>query len=67
MDRAIRRCISGTARWGKTADYLAMRSMMPYFAQDLDGLSMARIAHGDMNAHNFIVSQGFELTGYVES
>lgn len=65
-DRAIRRCIAGTAKWGRALDYLRMRSTIPQFARDLDTFATKRIAHGDTNSSNFMVSEKWELQGYVQ-
>ncbi|KAI5238321.1 hypothetical protein E4T42_09006 [Aureobasidium subglaciale] len=66
IDKAIRRCIAGTGKWGKASDYIVMRSMIPQIAQHLNVFSMIGIAHGDMNAHNFIVKERLELKEYVK-
>ncbi|KEQ96676.1 hypothetical protein AUEXF2481DRAFT_650227 [Aureobasidium subglaciale EXF-2481] len=58
--------MAGTGKWGKTSDYIVMRSMIPQIAQHLNVFSMIGIAHGDMNAHNFIVKERLELKEYVK-
>ncbi|KAI5274689.1 hypothetical protein E4T47_02304 [Aureobasidium subglaciale] len=63
IDRAIRRCITGSNRWGKLSDYLVMRSLIPYHSRGVDHFKRISIAHGDMNAYNFMVNEAFELTG----
>lgn len=36
LDKAIKRCITGTGKWGTTIDYLVMRSMIGYYSCDYD-------------------------------
>ncbi|THX71698.1 hypothetical protein D6D04_09407 [Aureobasidium pullulans] len=67
IDKAIRRCITGSGKWGNVSDYLVMRSMIPQIAHHLDDFQTIGIAHGDMNAHNFIVNERLELMGYVNT
>ncbi|THY80950.1 hypothetical protein D6C93_09723, partial [Aureobasidium pullulans] len=57
IDKAIRRCITGSGKWGTASDYLVMRSMIPQIAHRFDDFQTIGIAHGDMNAHNFIVNE----------
>ncbi|KAI5250183.1 hypothetical protein E4T43_00125 [Aureobasidium subglaciale] len=66
IDRAIRRCITGSNRWGNLSDYLVMRSLIPYHSRGVDHFKEISIAHGDMNAYNFMVNEAFELTGVVD-
>jgi hypothetical protein len=65
IDNAISRCINGTGRWGKASDYLVMRSLIPHYTRGIGKITKAGIAHGDMNAYNFMVNEKLELTGYV--
>jgi aminoglycoside phosphotransferase (APT) family kinase protein len=65
VDRGISRCLNRTANWGTASDYLVMRSMIPQIAHGLEFPSRNAIVHGDMNAHNFMVNENLELTGYV--
>lgn len=65
IDNAIRRCINGTARWGKAFDYLVMGSLIPHYTREVGEITKVGIAHGDMNAYNFMVNEEFDLTGYV--
>lgn len=63
LDRALRRTLSGTARWGNAVDYLIMRSMIPDYADEFDGYSGFGFTHGDLNAHNIMRNDDFDLTG----
>lgn len=65
IDNAIKRCMTGTGRWGTTFDYLVMRSMIGYYSRDHDHIIEHGIAHGDMHAHNIMVDERLELTGCV--
>lgn len=65
IDKAVRRCITGNNRWGTTRDYLVMRSMIGYYADDVDQITEYGIAHGDMHALNIMVNERLELSGYV--
>lgn len=67
IDNGIRRCINGTGRWGKASDYLVMRSLIPHYTQGTGDITKIGIAHGDMNAHNFMVNEDLDLTGYVRN
>lgn len=63
LDRALRRTLAGTARWGGNAvDYLIMRSMIPDNAK-VDECTELGFAHGDLNAYNVMVDEEFRLTG----
>lgn len=65
VDRAIKRYITGSSKWGNTRDYLVMRSMIGYYAYDYDHIAEYGIAHGDLHANNIMVNDLLELTGYV--
>ncbi|CAD0095639.1 unnamed protein product, partial [Aureobasidium mustum] len=67
LDRAIKRCITGTGKWGTTRDYLVMRSMIGYYAYDYDYIAEYGIAHGDLHANNIMVNDLLQLTGYVSN
>lgn len=62
LDRALRRTLSGTARWGDAVDYLIMRSMIPSYAK-WGGYMEFGFAHGDLNSHNIMIDANFQLTG----
>lgn len=63
LDRALRRTLLGTARWGDAIDYLIMRSMIPAYSDAVDQYSTLGFAHGDLNAHNLIRTENFQLAG----
>lgn len=65
IDKSIKRCITGTGKWGTTSDYLVMRSMIKHHSDDVDHVMEYGIAHGDLHAHNILVDERLELTGYV--
>lgn len=65
IDKAIKRCITGTGKWGTTHDYLVMRSMIKHYSDDVDHVMEYGTAHGDLHAHNILVGERLELTGYV--
>lgn len=64
LDRALKRTLNGTARWGHAIDYLIMRSMIPEYA-GFDLYTEIGFDHGDLNASNVLIGEEFELTGYA--
>ncbi|KAL3482076.1 hypothetical protein BJX99DRAFT_81975 [Aspergillus californicus] len=66
LDRGLRRTLTGSARWGNSIDYLIMRSMIPSYASEFDKYTGVGFSHGDLNAHNVMKSDDFQLTGYAQ-
>jgi aminoglycoside phosphotransferase (APT) family kinase protein len=64
VDKAIARCITSSGRWGIASDYLVMRFLIPHYTLGVGEFTKLKIAHGDLNAHNFMVDEEFELTGF---
>ncbi|KAJ5228420.1 hypothetical protein N7489_009128 [Penicillium chrysogenum] len=66
LDRALRRTLNGTAKWGDAVNYLIMRSMIPGYAIQFDQYTGIAFAHGDLRAHNIMKSDTFRLTGVID-
>ncbi|PGH11430.1 hypothetical protein AJ80_07108 [Polytolypa hystricis UAMH7299] len=66
LDRALRRTLSGTARWGDAVDYVIMRSMIPSYYTKWDHYIDIGFAHGDLDAYNIMIDANFQLTGVVD-
>ncbi|OJD11018.1 hypothetical protein AJ78_08123 [Emergomyces pasteurianus Ep9510] len=65
LDRALRRTLSGTAKWGNAVDYLIIRSMIPSYAK-WDNYIELGFAHGDLNSYNIMIDANFQLTGVID-
>ena len=63
LDRGLRRNLARTARWGDPINYLIMRSMIPSYSAGLDEYTDIGFAHGDLNAHNIMIDNDFQLMG----
>ncbi|KAJ6066891.1 uncharacterized protein N7446_003928 [Penicillium canescens] len=66
LDRGLRRTLTGTAKWGNATDYLIMRSMVPKYAAEFDKYIGVGFTHGDLNAHNVMINDDFNLTGVID-
>ena len=56
LGRCLRRTLTGTVRWGNAIDCLIMRSMIPNYAVEFDKYTGVGLPHGDLNAHNIILT-----------
>ncbi|EGC42504.1 conserved hypothetical protein [Histoplasma capsulatum var. duboisii H88] len=65
LDRALRRTLFKTAKWGDTVDYLIIRSMIPSFAK-WDHYIDLSFAHGDLNPYNIMIDANFQLIGVID-
>ncbi|KAL2361277.1 hypothetical protein RJZ56_005853 [Blastomyces dermatitidis] len=65
LDRALRRTLSGMAKWGNAVDYLIIRSMIPSYAK-WDTYMDLGFAHGDLNPYNIMIDEKFQLTGVID-